>query len=194
MSKPTDVLAFADEGIDEATFNELRDDPAGWAWHAKSLMDAADTLEGAERASNMSKLIERAGSVGGEDTPIGLRTFDRPRLLLVGLAVENILKALYVSRKPALPSGKLDKLGTHNQENLAQWAGIQLSADELALLKALTKVVEWSGRYHISKTPDKTPKWQAGGSLAYASARDLFTALWGTYEGRLAPPPAKSSQ
>ena len=78
-----------------------------------------------------------------------------PIYMLHGYALENILKAVIIYSKPELiASDKLSEVVTnHFLIDLAGIANIQLSSYENAVLKWLTEVVIWKGRYSIPKQP-----------------------------------------
>jgi hypothetical protein len=75
--------------------------------------------------------------------------------MLHGYVLENILKAVIIYKKPGLiASDKLSEVvANHFLIDLAGIANIQLSSYENAVLKWLTEVVIWKGRYSIPKQP-----------------------------------------
>jgi len=71
-----------------------------------------------------------------------------PALLLTGLALENLAKAVRVALNQDVPSIISDghKLGKHFDQ-----AQIQLTQRQHDILRDLTKAIEWSGKYPTSK-------------------------------------------
>jgi hypothetical protein len=70
-------------------------------------------------------------------------------MMLCGLMLEDLLKALLVSRTAALDSKGQFAHKTHDLLKLAKLVGLKLSQDESILLEKLTRFVEWAGRYPI---------------------------------------------
>jgi hypothetical protein len=70
-------------------------------------------------------------------------------MMLCGLMLEDLFKAVLVSRKGAFNS-KGDFLHkTHNLLGLADNVGLKLSVEEGWLLEKLTSYIEWKGKYPI---------------------------------------------
>jgi hypothetical protein len=78
-------------------------------------------------------------------------------LLLIGFALENILKGYCVLRHPDLIYGSnFDKrLATHDLKKIAQKLHLKLSEDEAELLQKLSRIVKWDGRYPIPLEPEE---------------------------------------
>jgi len=74
-----------------------------------------------------------------------------PVFVLYGSALENALKGLLVSKdRRLIGSDRLStKLKSHKLTELARDAGISLSASEEKILKWVTEVVIWKGRYPV---------------------------------------------
>ena len=90
-------------------------------------------------------------------------------LFLVALAIENLLKGLWVGRNyKKIKSTKnmrkdLPELTTHYLSDLAKAAAIRLSREEKSLLSDLTKIIMWYGRYPIPlKVDDYGALFQTG--------------------------------
>ena len=81
---------------------------------------------------------------GPEDGRIPTRLRQsRVALLLIGLAVENITKAMLIQKSPgSSPRG-------HNLLSLARDTGIKLAHSEEEVLSLLTEFVTWAGRYPV---------------------------------------------
>jgi hypothetical protein len=72
-------------------------------------------------------------------------------------ALENAFKGLMVSKDPALIGAhKLsEKLKSHKLVELARAAGISLSPSEEYLLKWVSEVVIWKGRYPVPTNTER---------------------------------------
>lgn len=75
--------------------------------------------------------------------------------MLLGLALENLLKGILLRQNPNLltEEGEL-KTKSHNLYDLWKRAGLDLDEDRTALLQMLTKSVEWSGKYFVPLTEE----------------------------------------
>jgi hypothetical protein len=72
--------------------------------------------------------------------------------LLYGLALENIIKAIYVDENPNMvEDGKLRKWpgSGHNQIILIQGTSVSLGKEQEDLLRRMSAFVLWAGRYPI---------------------------------------------
>jgi hypothetical protein len=75
-------------------------------------------------------------------------------LLLSGLAIENALKGLLVSKDPSVVESKIQwKVGSggHDLGELFKRNGFFPTSDEHEFLDALTQAVLWAGRYPVPK-------------------------------------------
>jgi len=80
--------------------------------------------------------------------------------LLFGLAIENLLKAIIISKEPKpVENGKLrDWPGNgHELIRLAENANINLNMQQRDLLNRLVAFIEWAGRYPVPKKATKIP-------------------------------------
>lgn len=112
-----------------------------------------------------------------------------PFLLLCGLALENLLKALIVKQMFGRQDGQPDTdaptvlpqyLKTHNLCELADRASFSTSDRERRTLTRLTHYVEWAGRYPIPRRRQPEPKRFIGeGDLA--DVEELVARLEGEY-------------
>lgn len=74
----------------------------------------------------------------------------RIALMLLGLAIENVSKAILVRRQPSLVSdGGQFTLKTHLLADLVAKCGLEISVAETKQLQVLTDYVIWSGRYPV---------------------------------------------
>ena len=131
-------------------------------WHNKavSLRAMANALYG--KALPDLRLYEKARKVALKElkhrrvVPVKAVVPDiLPAIALYGAALENAFKGLMVSKDPALIGAhKLsEKLKSHKLVELARAAGISLSPDEQYLLKWVSEVVIWKGRYPVPTDP-----------------------------------------
>src|SRR5947209_6346200 len=89
-----------------ADFDAAGREPSLWVNHARRLLRAANAVR-RELPSHLAALRGVDGAPDDELVPFG------PYLLLSGLAIENLLKAVLVQRRPdLLGGGKLGKLKT----------------------------------------------------------------------------------
>lgn len=131
---------------DEAEFFQLNaeasaNSPGHWAWKAHRLKGAADELTFADHWT--------------------------VRYMLLGLSIENLLKALAIGRGHRVEiEGDNIVLGWprgsgHDLAKLADFADFRLDPDELALLNKLTEFIVWGAKY---PTPRKVGPLQLEGA------------------------------
>lgn len=87
-------------------------------------------------------------------------------MFIAGLAIENLIKALCITREGALDKrgGFRNNLTTHKLLNLLEDAGIPLSDEENDLAERLEQYVLWAGRYPIPrKYDDMLPRTDPNG-------------------------------
>ncbi|MBN1392084.1 MAG: hypothetical protein JW947_04695 [Sedimentisphaerales bacterium] len=75
-------------------------------------------------------------------------------LLLSGLAIENALKGLLISKEPSIVESKIKwkvGLGGHDLGDLFKRSGFIPTSDEQEFLNALTQAILWTGRYPVPK-------------------------------------------
>lgn len=70
-------------------------------------------------------------------------------MMLGGFAIENMLKAIYVSRYSAFDSSGNLTIVKHDLLTLADALEISLTKDERMLLERLTQFITWAGRYPV---------------------------------------------
>ena len=80
-----------------------------------------------------------------------------PAQLLYAFAMENALKGLIVARNPGIVSPqRISKtLKSHELVKLAKDARFSLAVQEIPVLRALSHIAEWVGRYPVATTMDK---------------------------------------
>ncbi|MBA5872730.1 MAG: hypothetical protein GDA68_22490 [Nitrospira sp. CR2.1] len=113
-------------------------DPSAWFESAEELRFAAQTLSG-----SIKKLCENDNNDWLGLTP--------SYMMLIGYALENMLKCLIVHR-----DGKIkDKhMNGHDLLGLFKDSGIRSQHDFTKLLKQLTLFCRWAGRYPAAKSAD----------------------------------------
>lgn len=187
-------LQTSGKKVSPETFDEMRDDPAAWATNARHLMDAAKMLAEAERRPNVAALLDAVSCTSTGSA--AARVFVGPRLLLAGLATENLLKALVVGRDASgAEPGKLGKvIDGHSIVKLAEPAGVTFTEDETVFLRHMSEVVVWAGRYQIGRRAESTPRVSAMSSDAFDAAARIFDTLMRVYSDRHgALPPVATS-
>jgi hypothetical protein len=142
-------------------FRDGGGDPSSWGYSAEALMRAARGLLPTMEADRRSL-----------DDPTVVTGFEAPvvpiYMLLVGLAIENLAKGIYVARHPtACSSDNLPgELATHKAIELLESLDMSLSQAEVSLLERIETFVLWAGRYPIPrKLDDLLPRNQPGGGF-----------------------------
>jgi hypothetical protein len=159
------------------------------AWLRSGLMlkRAADELAPTFQAE-LQATVRLTSTDGGDDEltssppPLG-PTY----MMLAGLAVENLAKALIVSRRPA-EATRITNF--HLNERLLKEAEVESDYGELDLVRRLRTFLIWAGRYPVPKQKD-TGKYEHRGiwdTLLRHSTNDviLVDALFDRMERQLA--------
>lgn len=145
----------------------LASQPPAWWLSARRLMQAAEVLWWVYDA-DLAKI--REGEVEAhklENLELGLAW-----MLLTGLALENLVKAVLLKRKPELARpGQMPKWpgDGHNLARLFAEAEVPLSAPERDCLDRLTKFILWRGRYPAPRDVEELMPTEAvpGGGTPY---------------------------
>lgn len=155
--------------------------PAIWALSARRLKRSGDLLFDAYAAD--------LDAMGRGVSPLDLANLEivGPATLLLGLATENILKAIAIQKDPQpVKNGKLrDWPTSHDLIRLAEFAGVTLTDEQRDLLQRVGGFVEWAGRYPIPKKATKLAMKQANISRPFPPLplqpyeRPAFDALFG---------------
>src|SRR5438128_5199933 len=130
-------------------FREGGGNPSSWLHSAEALMRAARSLLPIIEADGRGILDATVGDAfEAAVTPI--------YMLLVGLAIENLAKGIYVARNPtACSSDNLPReLTTHKAIELLESLDVSLSQAEVSLLERIETFVLWAGRYPIPRRLD----------------------------------------
>lgn len=144
--------------------------PAHWCRSAKRLRDAAESIFESEQPHELPYLRAHAEAERKAralacvaDNRIGEAEIEYvppnyvPGQLLYAYALENVFKGLMVANKPELASEieLSSEIKSHNLVELAKRAAFDLTKDEQTLLRALTEIGEWAGRYPVAANLDK---------------------------------------
>ncbi len=135
---------------DPERFFALPADPSQWWTVGTNLLTAAQVLrQGIER--------------GTLDPSVGRRPFEGPLLLMIGLAVENLVKALIIKqmlmRNESVTNGEVLALraGKHDLAGLCLDADFSIGEGDEALLARLSQSVLWHGIYHVASGVSASP-------------------------------------
>ncbi len=125
-------------------------EPKLWIYHAEALRRTAEVVWEAFRAAKFKNLDElEAEALAEANRWIDIR-LDRPFLMLAGLAIEALSKALYL-KKHSTTNWTTDtlkeKIASHNSLHLLDQCGVPLDDSDRDLIERLTDFVEWAGRY-----------------------------------------------
>jgi hypothetical protein len=151
-------------GWAEETFKAAQS-PFGWLSSAECLQAAAEIIleheeAGAPAYFNALEAARREAaekSYSSEDKT-GVAVVRReppnylPAQLLYAFAFENVFKGMMVANDPALANEtKLNgELKSHELDRLAAKASFALSAEEQLLLRILSEIAIWAGRYPVA--------------------------------------------
>jgi len=83
--------------------------------------------------------------------PGAIHPFYRPSSLLMGLAIETLLKAIIISKEKIEQEQIPNNIGNHTLSELALQAGIVLTDKERLLCESLTNAVVWTSKYPAPK-------------------------------------------
>jgi hypothetical protein len=144
--------------------------PVMWFLNAQSLRDAAEIILG-DQSKREKPYLEAADKAGKEAQAAAFTSSDGlaqaeiacespnygPAQLLYAFAMENALKGLIVIQNPGLiASPEISKsIKSHDLIMLARNASFQLAPQEEPVLKALSHIAEWAGRYPVPTKMDR---------------------------------------
>jgi len=122
--------------------------PGEWLSFAEELMESAEVLWKQYDGSLRSEIIHDKIVVLESKKVSGI---SRPYFLLVGFAIENLLKGLIVFNDPStITSGKIKRIKTHKITNLIkEISEINLFEEEIEICKKIEEAIPYWGRYPI---------------------------------------------
>ncbi|TDQ93254.1 hypothetical protein [Paraburkholderia silvatlantica] len=172
-------------------FEFLRAEPVVWALDADSLIRSFNIV--AQVAENDLADKVRAMTANPPPPVTYIPEIGHNALMLGALAVEVLLKGIALTDQVVSASIKANdraitgRLMSHSLRDIAQLAGVQLTAPETGLCERLETFLIWAGRYSIPKHhTGMMPRPLATGGIAppniYSSAdfqavRNLTTRL-----------------
>ena len=117
-------------------------EPSLWIWYARTMKEAADVLFSRSGANNSGRNVK-----GSKYSDLVI-----PATLLYGYAMENVIKALVIKRKPKKGPDYIDYKGHrgwsgHNLVCLLKSVGFELDGDEKCFLDTLSAYIIWAGKY-----------------------------------------------
>ena len=146
------------------SFYKAAQSPVGWLLSAERLQEAAEVIlrheqqfevpyfRAHEEATQQAVTIAYTGINQSGYAEIQSRPPNYPPAqLLYAYAIENVLKGLIVASEPALiDENRLNKaLKSHDLLSLSETAGIQAFVQEEQVLRALSELSVWAGRYPV---------------------------------------------
>lgn len=135
-------------------FHHQADHPRTWELKAAELEYAAEVLW----KRQLGDFPLRLSAQGAPPVSIGVA------LMLYGLAIENLAKAVTVAADSPLDSKGRVSFKSHKLAALVTSAKIRVSPKDELFLNKLTEFVEWAGRYPVPLTFQKMQpfKWPDG--------------------------------
>jgi hypothetical protein len=167
--RPVDQRASID--LFRTLYERASREPLAWRMASDSLRRAARTL--LPVIENDEKVLCNQQSEDNIEPPLS-----PVYMLLVGLAIENLVKGICVANAPNIIEN--DRLGrgmrTHSILDLLARAHVTVSQEDSELIERLEVFVNWAGRYPIpAKLGDSLPRTNSTGGfgpLNYFSSRD----------------------
>jgi len=131
------------------SYESAASDPRQWLSYARSLQFAADLLKPIFEKEHKTPRPRSQKN----NFPISVSQI---YLMIVGFAVENYLKGIYVISFPEIINNdKLIKLNRHDLLQLMRELKFNVSKDEVDLIERLEEFVLWAGRYPIPAKFDR---------------------------------------
>ncbi len=185
--------------------------PISWTSVSLGLKHAADRLYDLQHDATLRRIkraIEEHGKVRDADRSRKLEGEELEDFLdsqmisvyylLMGYAIENLLKAILMIQHPEYfkPDAKLADIGSHILVGLCKQCGISVQHEEVELLNKLTTYVVWQGRYPIPLQPDRMwptrrddGTWKTRGEAfrgrqPQEKIDNLYTKIWNELECR----------
>jgi len=148
--------------------------PITWRLSAESLLRAARALEPIVEADRKA-LADPTRDPPEESIRAGVGSI---HMMLIGMAIENLAKALFVAANPALrdPDRLARELQTHTLVEFLEQGQLEMDEQDWFLCERLETFVVWAGRYPVpTKLENYLPRQHpAGGSspLTFTSSED----------------------
>jgi hypothetical protein len=148
----------------ELVFSLLTSHAGYFLWYVRAvglLEGARQLLRAWDRARKRTPpLHPHAFSMGQALRVLGNSQLATCAMFLYGLSLENLVKAVILTRKCGLPSrtarNRLDwGAKGHDLVELARRAGLRLSEPQYNILKDLTDIIIWKGRYVVPTSPHR---------------------------------------
>jgi hypothetical protein len=155
----------------EALFKEYSEDPDRWHDSALVLKGAAEAVGEIQLAAAREVVVVESNA---SQEQLERLMYGPPFLLLAGLSIENLAKAMLLRRcGPKSEGGKLPSgIGGHGILRLLDKCGLPLSADERRLARRFEVFILWAGRYPV---PTKAPDMEAVKVTYWTDLRDFKT-------------------
>jgi hypothetical protein len=157
------------------TYESAASDPRQWLSYARSLQFTADLLKPIFEKEHQTPRPRNQKNY----FPISVSQI---YLMIVGFAVENYLKGIYVISFPeVIKDDKLIKLNRHDLLQLMRELKFEVLKEEFDLIERLEEFVLWAGRYPIpSKFGRLIPKKHREGTkfnfIVYSLPTDVDIA------------------
>jgi hypothetical protein len=149
----------------QAVFQQAQS-PAMWLFSAERLRNAAETILTDQleqevpyfRAVDAASEAAQRALVSNPDKPAMAEIQCEPpnylpARVLYAFSMENALKGLAIARKPELVGAQnVDRaLLSHDLNRLSTLASFTLAVQEAPILRALSHIGEWAGRYPVAR-------------------------------------------
>ena len=163
-------------------FELISRQPLAWIQRAVALRRSSDVLfERYVRAVHVHQELFPVDESSGLPTPVnrpmtdeelvafGERGLGPVACMLLGLAIENLAKALLVHRQPELVSGEGigESVGNHGIRSLLSTLKLDVDAHTEQALGYLSDLVLWAGKYPVPKNPLKAVEPAPDGRVVY---------------------------
>jgi hypothetical protein len=146
-----------DPSLHQSFFDSALRSPYAWRYKGLQLLRSGRViLEKSAAAQPIAEALLNSGQTefsGEEGAPLYEYQLYDIGFFLVALAIENLLKGLWVGRNPerinqiTKMQTDLPEITTHQLVKVAKAAGMILSVEEESLLDDLSQIILWYGRY-----------------------------------------------
>jgi len=159
------VTSMTKKPIDSTEQFQAAQKPIMWFLSAERLRDAAEIIlsDQIKQEVPFFRAVEEAqfAAMISQDKSAQIACLPpnyRPGQLLYAFAMENALKGLMIARNQGLVSSRHSiskSIKSHDLLKLANDARFSLAVQEVSVLKALSHISEWAGRYPVATAIDK---------------------------------------